>query len=331
MSQIMEPIPLRTLITLLHYELMVSDPRYEGTALFQTSFADPAVIARIQKQFVSDAEKHPESIEKMVFHQFNEHKSSSKEPIPLTTCEIHPHANEMVKRLTPIEVEQIYLESRNHDGCFKAIGLFQFFFELCPAGQMISIQVGNEAPLIVNPKDRACTEFAIGGPKLITLASTMIPGQVKTYHTGARENEDHAVVVFNVKGPAETQVVVDMTRSQYGIAGRGTFGERYFLGNIEEWLTSMDKVCNNTTTLLTRSTNFPRTKSENENRIEACAKKVWERWQNRVKEQWCAYCGKPGVELKKCNGCKAKKICYCCGDHQKSDWKLHKMTCERKK
>ncbi len=69
------------------------------------------------------------------------------------------------------------------------------------------------------------------------------------------------------------------------------------------------------------------TGSENEQRLRACAKRAWERWQNR--EEGYAFCGKPGPDLQKCSACTAKRVFYCCKEHQKLDWKLHKHTCER--
>ena len=39
----MNPISLRSIIVLLHYELMTSDPRYKDTALSSSSFADPRI------------------------------------------------------------------------------------------------------------------------------------------------------------------------------------------------------------------------------------------------------------------------------------------------
>jgi hypothetical protein len=45
----MEPIPLRTLATLLSYERLNSDPRFAGTLLLKSSIADTTLIPRIKK------------------------------------------------------------------------------------------------------------------------------------------------------------------------------------------------------------------------------------------------------------------------------------------
>lgn len=64
-----------------------------------------------------------------------------------TMCMIHPDASSKVKALTHNQKELIYHESHGHDGCYKAIALFQYFFGLCPPGQQISIQITNEVCL----------------------------------------------------------------------------------------------------------------------------------------------------------------------------------------
>jgi hypothetical protein len=72
------------------------------------------------------------------------------------------------------------------------------------------------------------------------------------------------------------------------------------------------------------------TKGIHEARLTACAKKAWERWENREKEGWRDYCrkdGKGGGSLMRCGSCKTVKVRYCCKSHQKAGWKLHKHTC----
>ena len=41
----------------------------------------------------------------------------------------------------------------------------------------------------------------------------------------------------------EMYLVVDMTRMQYGTTGRGLYGENYFLGTLDGYVSSMGKIC----------------------------------------------------------------------------------------
>ena len=180
-------------------------------------------------------------------------------------------------------------------------------------------------------ESRQIVEFKINGPKRNSLIS--IPSRTVILHTGYTEDERLAVSIFVQKGQdPKNWFVVDMSRMQYGEAGRGVYGENYFLGTLSDFLESMKEVCKEAT--ITGAL-FPRLVSggnkENKERLMACAKKVWERWQNRETEGWCNFCGKPGRNLMSCGACKEKKVRYCCKEHQRFDWKLHKYTCEKNK
>jgi len=129
----------------------------------------------------------------------------------------------------------------------------------------------------------------------------------------------------------EKWIVIDMTRTQYGEAGRGLYGENYFLGTFGQFREGMEKVCEEAVVAGLVAARLTETGNENDWRLKACAKKVWDRWQKRETEGWCAFCGKPGLDFRKCSACRTKKVFYCCVEHQKNDWKLHKWTCEKNK
>jgi hypothetical protein len=78
------------------------------------------------------------------FNIFEPYTESATSDPPSTICPIHPKAAPNVQALTHKQRELLYHETRGHDGYFKAIGLFQFFFELCPPGQRVLIQLTNE-------------------------------------------------------------------------------------------------------------------------------------------------------------------------------------------
>jgi hypothetical protein len=84
-----------------------------------------------------------------IFRQANVHIFDAyTEPVtsdpPSTTCSIHPEASPQVKALSSQQRELIYHETHGHNGCFKALGLFDAFFQLSPPGQTLSIQIRGE-------------------------------------------------------------------------------------------------------------------------------------------------------------------------------------------
>ena len=122
-----------------------------------------------------------------------------------------------------------------------------------------------------------------------------------------------------------------MTRMQWGEAGRGPFGELYYLGSTAGYYDVMGNVCDDIEELGKGATHVA--PSEHTKALEACVRRVWERWENRDKEGWCDYCGVGSFErrLLDCSACKETKVRYCCKEHQKAAWKLHKFTCEKNK
>jgi len=183
-------------------------------------------------------------------------------------------------------------------------------------------------PVLVAASSRGILELKIGGPRLNSIITVISSSSQRTFNTGMKTDEPHAVLVFfHPQHPAG--FVVDMTRTQYGDAGRGMHGENYFLGTIAEFRTSMREICVTLHEQPVLLGSLDARGNENEARLRACAAKVLERWQNRETEGWCAFCGKPGVNFQRCPGCTTKEVLYCCVEHRKSDWKLHKWTCEK--
>jgi hypothetical protein len=145
--------------------------------------------------------------------------------------------------------------------------------------------------------------------------------------TGGSEPERHCVLVIPHPGQPGREHVMDMTRMQYGVKGRGDYGEHYFLGTRERWTESMSSICSpersgigsrgNTDTL------------QEPARAKACAQKVLERWNNRAVKGWCDFCGKPDGKdpMIRCSRC--ERVKYCCKIHKRADWRLHTHTCEK--
>jgi hypothetical protein len=161
------PIPLRTLTVLLNYERCVSNPRFQNAGLFSSTFADPGLQLRAPwtEQLLRDK---PSSVQEVHFHMFKPTANSLTET-PSATENISPAAPKNVKDLPRKDLESIYYEIRGHDGCFKAVGLYDAFFDLCPNDQQVSIQIKKEAPVLLNPFAHVMLKYKMTGPKLITI------------------------------------------------------------------------------------------------------------------------------------------------------------------
>ncbi|KAF8859931.1 hypothetical protein BDZ45DRAFT_801176 [Acephala macrosclerotiorum] len=322
----MEPIPLRTLTTLLNYERMISDPRFHGHKLWRSSLKDGGLVNRTKVSAASMLKNLPATVKKSSAHLFLKDEEAATFEPPSTTCCLHPLADPAMRELTFTELENIFHETHGHSECYKAIGLYHYFLDLCPSGQEISIQIAKEEPVLFNASTNPrMIEFDLIGPKQLKMAH--IQSTQLFMSTGNRDGQQHSILGFKVGDSNDDWVVVDMTRMQYGEAGRGTYGEPYFLGRIKNY--SLGEFYEKA--VLQPQAEFVDTpmQNANEKRLKACSKKVFERWQNRENEHWCSYCGKPGDTFMKCGQCKTKTVWYCCKEHQAADWKLHKLTCEK--
>ncbi|PMD17196.1 hypothetical protein NA56DRAFT_648917 [Hyaloscypha hepaticicola] len=333
------PIPLRTLTILLNYERCISDPRFLGCKLFNSSFAEPTIIDdmasdKLMHQMVLASK--PASVKQVHLHAFRI-ESDQITGTPSINDIIDRHAPPNVQALPFAQRELIYHESRGHDGCYKAIELYQHFFELCPPGQTLSIQIKNERPVLVSPFSRRILEFKMKGPKLLTVSTGMKvvgnPGEKGgTIVTGRDQESLHSALGFAAPGSGHVDFVVDMTRMQWGEAGRGLLGELYCLGSVAGYYRAMENVCDDIEEVGNGATHVA--PSIHTEAMKSCARRVWERWENRDKEGWCDYCGGPDSSerrLLNCSACKETKVRYCCKEHQKAGWKLHKFTCEKNK
>lgn len=157
------------------------------------------------------------------------------------------------------------------------------------------------------------------------MASGVGKGTIATGYEELGNPEKHCVLAFPRPGQPNQHFVVDMSRMQYGEAGRGDYGENYFLGTLERWTESMTNICE-----AVKGKRLIKVATEgcgSEERFETCVKNVWETWDNREMQGWCDYCGKPDKEglMAHCVNC--GKVQYCCNEHLKAARKLHKHMC----
>ncbi|KAF7932479.1 uncharacterized protein EAE98_003778 [Botrytis deweyae] len=335
-----EAIPLRTLTTLLNYERLVSDPRYKRTSLHSSTISDQTILPRLEGNAL--IKKRPASIQKINVHTFHHDASTpdSTQDLALetsttqATCTIHPSCDVATRSLSSTQLENIFYESRSHDGCYKALILFQEFFAFCSSDQQLSIQIKNEEAVLVNPFPRSIIEFKLTGPKVMSVQSLKLRNGGATYITGGENEGFHSILGFPKPGTSVGQIVnfdeffvVDMTRMQWGKLGK--FDEPYFLGKGGDWQDAMDTICDDMKELGIGASWIA--ENQHTELMRKCAKKAWDRWNDRENAGWCDYCG-VGGKLSACAECKKgdKKIWYCGVEHQRKGWKLHKFTCEKK-
>lgn len=162
----------------------------------------------------------------------------------------------------------------------------------------------------------------------MTIAS--VPTSSLNMFNGTRDGEAHIVLAFPVPGrDLSDTYIVDMTRMQYGEAGRGQNGEPYYFGLAPSYWSSMTEICANLQITAVTEQRLPHGPDPViVTRLKHCAQKVFHRWLNRFNEGWCDYCGKGGKELFRCHSCQNKQFFYCCRRHQVAGWKLHRYICE---
>lgn len=199
---------------------------------------------------------------------------------------------------------------------------------------------GSQPPIWLDTACRRIFVYEIHHPRYHThayLASKKQPPGSRrlTPCTGSRSPENHCVMAFlrqrNLNpNQKNSYYVVDMTRMQYGKAALGPLGETYFMGSVQGFEDSMQSICGHLKLVRMSQTNLP----SGGNlaiiaRLEECARRAFRRWQSRDSAGWCEHCGVGGPNLLRCNGCRTKRVYYCCLSHQDDGRKLHELICEK--
>ncbi|PVH81860.1 hypothetical protein DL98DRAFT_587176 [Cadophora sp. DSE1049] len=160
---------------------------------------------------------------------------------------------------------------------YTAIGRYQYFWDLCPPDQMVSVHIKNKKPVLVSPATRQIIEFGIMGPNPWTIIlKDSVP---RTLVNGNEDGEHHSILGFPYPGSNIANVVVDMSRMQNGEVGRGTYEEFYFMGTYDDFCDSTEKnICTRLENRSNATHMNPSQDSVEEARLKACAERVWRRW-----------------------------------------------------
>ncbi|KAF5872970.1 uncharacterized protein Bfra_008248ia [Botrytis fragariae] len=335
-----QPIPLRTLITLLNYERVKSDWRYENLSLYHSSEMQSRGIEESDTVYTEGArcfcyDDSPYPPDQQIWRQ--------------TTCRVHPEAPPGTRQLSSAQLERAFYESRSAEWGPMCELMYQLFFKFCGKDQQLKIQISDEQPVLVDASRMYVLHFASIHPRHRNLnGEHQTPDGV--FHTLMLGSCEGSVLVFpppiknmDLSSNGEEShiefedcFVVDMLHMRYG--KKGLFEEPYFLGSGRQWESFM--LANVCASLIYCGVEQP---SLTENR-EECSVQMWDwfyehslrafhRWianDQNPNFLWCDYCGIGGARFVRCCGEGDEMIRYCSEEHRQRGWALHRFTCKNK-
>ena len=323
-------LDLHDIALLLNYERGTTEPRFRNTKLHEV--ADHGADFRIVPSVASMREwselKAPKT--GLIFdtpkNLSRKEKNEPDLPSNMLLQPVKPH----LRHLTPKDLELYYWQARNHDGCFKAIALFQYFIELFPwefTRVRVRVVEAKNKPRVYTTlvDDRMIVEIRL----LQVKAASVSFAKDKMYIGGNEPLTDHAVLVFPPSTGVESDgAILDLSSLQFGNAGRGFKGRGTFvLESVTEYLKRLNNFAvGNDYWEGKRSQRINPTPFDDYLKDVACRAK--ERWEKRATEPWCGHCGAPsrGTPLKRCANCRVTY--YCNAEHQLAAWQYHKYFCE---
>ncbi|KDR68725.1 hypothetical protein GALMADRAFT_256547 [Galerina marginata CBS 339.88] len=308
---------------LLNYERASTEPRFRQTKLREVATTDDFKTVRLLTPIWQEATVPRTGL---VFDRTRPPPKKRDEPDLPTNMLASPIPNNL-KSLTPKELETYYWQARNHDGCFRTVTLFQHFIDLFPDFTRVRVRtVTKDKPRTYSTlaSDRVIVEFQLFEPANMTMAMVLPDNQ--THISGGQPIVDHAVLGFSAPA-ANVDTILDLASLQFGDVGRGVKGRSLFVVEpIEQYVSRLSKYANHH--------DFHQAKhslrindAPDSDWLREVAKKVKERWDNRINEHWCGHCGAPplGEDLKRCAPC--KQAYYCNSEHQLAAWPFHKHFC----
>ncbi|KAH9487294.1 hypothetical protein JR316_0001364 [Psilocybe cubensis] len=312
-------LDLHDIALLLNYERASTEPRFRHAKLREVTNSDFQTVRLLAPEWA--APNVPKT--GMVFDK--PRRGSQTETRPDLPSNMLPDSpSPSLTSLNPKQLETLYWQARNHDGCYRTVTLFQHFIDLFPNPNTIPIRVrtiDNHGPKVytVSAGARLILEMKLKEPSSLTLACVLPDNQ--TYISGGARVIDHAVLAFSEDGQ-NIESILDLSSLQFGDVGRGCKGRGLFL--LEPVHEYVDRYLPRFAT----QNNFEDGKHSSRINdapdsawLRQVAKRVKERWDNRKNEHWCGHCGAPGKTLRKCP---CGSAYYCDVDHQKAAWPFHK-------
>lgn len=318
-----QPLELYDIALLLNYERASTEPRFRFTKLHEATTSDFTTFRVPPSCHGAEWGSHAGPKAGFVFVAEQQTKGqSNQEPDLPSNMLPTPVPPGPLQTLTPKQLETIYWQARNHDGCYKSVALIQHFFDLFPDDTLIRVRTHRGVDYTTPVSVRAILEMKLLKPKTVTMCY-IPPG--RTYTTGGLPVMNHAVMGFGASVNGNIETVLDLASLQFGDAGRGLGGRSTFLmDSLDAFYDMTERVALGADTESAR-VSLAIGPSPDDAWLKQVARKVKERWEKRETDPWCGHCGAPGKELKKCSACKV--VFYCDNTHQMAAWPYHKRYC----
>ncbi|KAF8972505.1 hypothetical protein BDZ97DRAFT_1692186 [Flammula alnicola] len=324
-------LDLHDVALLLNYERGSTEPRFRYTKLREVATTSDF------KSIILPVPEWTEAAVPRIGFVFDRKQPSTQEerdepdlPSNILPNPIPPDLRSNLAQLTPKELETYYWQARNHDGCFKAITLFQHFVDLFPEFTRVRVRTVEGKDKTRNyttlADDRMIVEIRFFHPTSVSV-SAVFPDN-KTYITGSEPSSLHAVLGFAAPG-SKLDTILDLASLQFGDVGRGSKGNSLFvLEPIFQYAARLDKFAQGNDLQEAKLSQRIRDSTTPDNDwLKTVAQRAKDRWEKRATVPWCGHCGAPpkGQVLKTCAKCKS--AWYCDPGHQLAAWPFHKHFC----
>ncbi|KAI4952206.1 hypothetical protein J4E91_003668 [Alternaria rosae] len=203
-----EVLDLYDIAVLLNYERNTTEPRLRHTKLREVAFpgTQPKTVALsspIDQGWNNNAS---------TWIILDQQQANDSDAPDLPTEFLHPDKRKD-SALSDEQLETLFHQARNHDGCYQAISLLQIFFALFSENTKLRVR---HAP---NVSRRVIVEESFRSPKLTT-AICVLPHSAM-YVSGHEPQLLHAVVGFSPLESDTVQSFFDLSSMQFGDIGRG--------------------------------------------------------------------------------------------------------------
>ena len=317
-------LDLYDIAVLLNYERNTTEPRLRHTKLREVTFpgTQPKTVALsspIDQGWNNNASTW------IVLDQ----QQTNDPDAPDLPTEFLPPNKHKDSALSNEQLETLFHQARNHDGCYQAISLLQIFFALFSEDTKLRVR---HAPNGKQPgmsytttvSRRVIVEESFSDPKFTTAICVLPQGAM--FVSGHQPQLLHAVVGFSPLDSDTVQSFFDLSSMQFGDIGRGPGpkGKQLFaLDTPEEFALRFSMLAKGTDPSKSDRT-LAISGTPVDDWLWEVAMRTKKRWMNRATEKWCGHCGAPGAKSK-CAGC--GEAYYCGKDHQKLAWGYHKGYC----